>query len=72
MNVPYKLEFLSLTGLRRPAYCLWERLATYVKVETLKGSSPGEAPALLPSSVLFWKGLQGTNTLAYFACLNFT
>jgi hypothetical protein len=36
------------------------------RVEHLKGSSTGWAPALPTDIILGWKGLPGTNTLAYY------
>ncbi len=35
------------------------------RVEHLKGASLGQAPALTTNITLGWKGLPGTNTLAY-------
>ncbi len=40
-------------------------VGTYSKVEHLKGSSLGYYRALLENIRLGWKGLPGTNTLAY-------
>jgi hypothetical protein len=41
-------------------------------VEHLKGSSIGQAPVLPTSIRLSWKGLPGTNTLAYYENLQIT
>jgi hypothetical protein len=38
----------------------------YLRVEHLKGASFGQALALPANTRLGWKGLSGTNTLAYF------
>jgi hypothetical protein len=35
-------------------------------MEYLKGASTGSAPTLLANMGLGWKGLPGTNTLAYY------
>jgi len=45
---------------------LWVRPGAYPRVEHLKGSSIGLAPALPTNLRLGWKFLPGTNTLAYY------
>jgi len=37
-----------------------------LKWSTLKGVSLGQVPALPANTILSWKNLQGTNTLAYY------
>jgi hypothetical protein len=45
---------------------LWVRPEAYFRETHLKGASLGQAPALLTNIRLGWKGLPGTNTLAYY------
>jgi len=45
---------------------LWVRLGAYPRVENLNGASLGQALALSENIRLGWKGLPGTNTLAYY------
>ncbi len=60
------LKCLSLAILSSLlVYCLRARPGVYPRVEHLKGSSIGWAPALPTNIRLGWKRLQGTNTLAY-------
>jgi hypothetical protein len=56
---------LSLASLSSLVYCLWTRTGAYSRMEHLKGSSIGLAPALPTNIRLDWKSLTGTNTLAY-------
>jgi hypothetical protein len=42
------------------------KAGAYPRVENLKGSSLGQAPTLPANIRLGWKGLPGTNTLAYY------
>ena len=42
------------------------RLGAYPRVENMKGVSLGKALALPANIRLGWKGLPGTNTLAYY------
>ncbi len=49
-------------------YCLWARPWAYPRVEHLKCSSIGEAPAFPTNIRLFWKGLPLPATLAYYDC----
>jgi hypothetical protein len=59
-----KLERLLLANLSSRVKCLWVRPVAYPRVEDLKGASLGLAPA---SNIrLGWKGLSGTNALAYY------
>ncbi len=60
-----KLVRLSLPSLSSLVYCLWARPGAYPWVEHLKGSSIGHAPVLPTNIRPGWKGLPGTNTLAY-------
>ncbi len=52
--------------------CLWARPGAYPRVEYLKGASLGPSPALPANTRLNWKGLPGTNTLAYYGNPNIT
>jgi predicted small integral membrane protein len=45
---------------------LWARPGAYPRVEHLKGPSLRLALALSANIRLGWKGLSGTNTLAYY------
>jgi len=45
---------------------MWVRPGAYPREEHLKVVSLGQAPALLANIRLGWKGLPGTNTLAYY------
>jgi len=42
------------------------RAGAYPRVEHIKGASFGLAPALSENIRLSWKGLPGTNALAYY------
>jgi hypothetical protein len=44
---------------------LWARPGAYPSMEHLKGTSLGYAWALLGNIRLGWKGLPGTNTIAF-------
>ncbi len=61
-----KLERLSLASLSSLVYGLWARPRAYPRVEHLKDSSIGYALALPTNNRLGWKGLPGTNALAYY------
>ncbi len=45
--------------------CHRQSPGAYHRVEHLKGATLGQAPALPANIRLGWKGLPGTNTLAY-------
>ncbi len=60
-----KLDRLFLVSLSSLVYCLWARPGAYPRVDHLKGVSLGQAAALPVNTILSWKGVQGTNTLAY-------
>jgi hypothetical protein len=49
--------------------CLWVRPGAYPRVEHMKGASHWVGPANI---ILGWKGLPGTNTLAYYENPEFT
>jgi hypothetical protein len=59
-------------SLSIPVLCLWVRPGAYPRVEHLKGFLLGQAPDLLTIIVLGFKGLQGTEALAYFSSLSVT
>ncbi len=60
------LECLSLASLSRTTFqCLWVRPGASPRVEHL-------APALPANIRLGWKGLPGTNTLAFYENLSIT
>jgi hypothetical protein len=64
MKGSQKLECLFiLSSLVR---YLWLRQGAYLRVEHLKGVSLGYTPPSLTNISVGWKGLPGTNTLAYF------
>jgi hypothetical protein len=65
MHFHNKLECLLLASLSGLVYCLWARPGAYPRVEHLKGVSLWQAPALLTSTILYWKGLPGANTPAF-------
>ncbi len=65
-NISNKLECLFLTSLSRLLYCLWRGPGVYHWVEHMKGSSIVQVFALPTNIRLGWKGLPGTNTLAYY------
>ncbi len=52
--------------LERLSPCLQVRSRAYPRVEHLKGASLGPAMALPTTIRLGWKGLAGTNALAYY------
>jgi hypothetical protein len=56
---------LSLASLSSLVYFTFARPGAYPRVEQLKGSSKGQALALPTSIRVSWRGLLGTNTLAY-------
>ncbi len=60
------LERLSLASLSNLVQCLRVRPGAYPRVENLKGASLGQALALTAKIRLSWKGLEGTNALAYY------
>jgi hypothetical protein len=61
-----KLECLSLSSLSSLVQCYWVRPGAYPRVEHLKVASHGKTLALSANIRLGWKGLPGTNTLAYY------
>jgi len=62
----YKLECLFLASLSNLVQCLWVRSGAYPSVEHLKSASLRQTLALFTNITLSWKGLPGTNTLAYY------
>ena len=48
---------------------LWVRPGANPREEHLRGALLNYAPALLANIIIVWKGLQETNTLAYWASL---
>ncbi len=66
MDFHNKLECLSLATISSLVYCLWVRPGAHPRVEHLKCSSLRKALALPANIRLGWKGLPGTNTLAYY------
>jgi hypothetical protein len=46
--------------------CTIKLFTAYPRVEHLKGASLGQAPGLPANIRLGWRGLLGTNTLAYY------
>jgi len=60
-----KLECLSQAGLSSLVKCLWVRPSAHARVEHLKDASLSWAQALQANIAIVWKGLPGTNTLAY-------
>jgi hypothetical protein len=66
MNFRNKLESFLLASISNPIYCLRARPGAYPRMEHLKGVSLGQAPAILANTILSWKGLPWTNTLAYY------
>jgi hypothetical protein len=65
-NFYSKLEQLPLAILSSLVYCLQVRPGAYPRVENQKGASLGQALALTANIRLSWKGLEGTNALAYY------
>jgi len=57
---------LSIASLSAMFYCLWVRPGACPRVEYLKGVRLGLALALTADIRLGWKGLAGTNSLAYY------
>ncbi len=52
--------------LFQPSLMFAGKPGAYPRVDHLKDVSLGQAPALPVNTRLFWKGLPGTNTLAYY------
>jgi hypothetical protein len=66
MNVCSKLECLSSARLSSPVYYLWMRPGAHPRVEHMKIASLRQT-LMLPTNIsLGWKGLPGTNILAYY------
>ncbi len=63
INVQNKLECFTPS---RQVLCLWVRPGIYPRAEHHKCASLGLTLALLENIRLGWKGLAGTNTLAYY------
>ncbi len=57
---------MLLASLFSLVYCLGTRPGAYPRAEHLKGVSLGWAPDIAANTILFGKGLQGMNTLAYY------
>jgi hypothetical protein len=51
---------------------LWVRPGTYPRLGHQKGALFGQTPALPTNIGLGWKGLRGTNTIAYYEKLKIT
>jgi hypothetical protein len=67
MNGQNKLECLAQFDISSLVLHLRVRPAAYPSGYPLNGAPNGYAPALLTDIALSWKGLPGTNTLAYLA-----
>ncbi len=66
------IDCLQLASLSSVIQCLWASPGAYPRVENPKGVSLSWAPGLHVDAILPWKGLTGTNTLAYLKKLKLT